>query len=66
MSLTAKERGHVRMLIRRRDRLRLLVADWKGNPGGDSWARAEVAAIEWSLGIISQHFDVDLDTEPLP
>lgn len=43
---------HVDMLQRRRTRLQGMVDDWRGKEGGESWARAEISAINFAFRCI--------------
>jgi hypothetical protein len=56
--VNARERKYVMMLVRRRDRLHEIVADWQGKPGGEDRSRAELAALDWALKVV-QNADED-------
>jgi hypothetical protein len=56
--VNARERKYVTMLVRRRDRLHEIVADWQGKPGGADRSRAELAALDWALRVV-QNADED-------
>lgn len=52
--MTGRERKHVAALVRRRDRLATILADWRGKEGGEDRARQELAGLDWVLGIVQK------------
>jgi hypothetical protein len=53
------ERRYLQRLERRANHLRKVVANWHGRPGGDSYSRSELAALEWAISIARMHVEND-------